>query len=175
MAIAINKGKVPKDYTVCVLDVNLDQGYDSSAAKITTDLTVFTNESALSSFPPYYMIAEVFADRNDSVSDLTTSNTTITWDITLDSAIINKYRFIRFVLDPMINYNYNGTSGVAGSFLSFCLSLTVGESTYTRYQNIANNIRPGFNLTLHDIAFLFDTKSGALTVDEEPNIRWSDN
>lgn len=171
MAIAINKGKVPKDYTVCVLDVNLDQSFNSSTGVINSDLTTFTNTSALSGFPPYYMIAELFVDRNSSVSDMTSSANTINWNILIDTAIINKYRFIRFVLNPMITYRNSG-SIIIGK-LWFCLSLTVDGSTYTYTHTVTTDLQPGFNITVNDYAFLFDTKTKTLTDGEWAATKWS--
>lgn len=171
--ISINKGKVPKDYTVCVLNVNLDQGFNSSTGVINSDLTTFTNTSALSGFPPYYMIAELFVDRNSSVSDMISTANTINWNILIDTASINKYRFIRFVLNPMIAYRNSGSITIGS--LWFSLSLTVDGSTYTYTHTVTTGLKPGFNITVGDYAFLFDTKTKTLTDGGIAAEKWSDN
>ena len=170
--ISINKGKVPKDYTVCVLDVNMDQGFNSSTGEINSDLTEFTNTSALSGFPPYYMIAELFVNRNEAVGDMRSDTSVINWNILIDTASINKYRFIRFVLDPMITYGYNGLLTKVNLF--FRLSLTVDGSTYTYTHTVATDVRPGFNITVRKYAFLFDTKTKTLTDGGAATSIWSD-
>lgn len=180
MAIAINKGKVPKDYTKCILDKNLNQSYNSSTGVINSDLTEFTNKSALSSFPSYYMIAELIVDRHESVSDVYTAsgaNSNINWNIWIDSEMLNKYRFIRFLLNPKVIINNNSVLTIR--FLQFTLSLTVDGSTYTYSHVVTEDLKPGFNITMLDHAFLFDTRTKTLTDGsndtESPTAKWSEN
>lgn len=168
MAIAINKGKVPKDYTVCVLD----KLYNSSMpikGTITTALTN-TNASTMSSIPPYYMVGEIVLRRSTILEDFSSSTSNLGWTVSIDNAIMNKFRFIRFIVDPMINYVAPKPSpGVAtplvGYTVYFKFSITVNGTTYYLNKLIQSNLQSGQACTIPRCGYIFDTKTKRITED----------
>lgn len=169
MAIAINKGKVPKDYTVCVLD----KLYNSSTpitGTIATRLTTYTNASAMSSIPPYYMVGEIVLRRSTILEDFSSSTSNLGWTVSIDNAIMNKFRFIRFIVDPMINYVAPEPSpGVAaplvGYIVYFKFSITVNGTTYYLNKLIQSNLQSGQACTIPRCGYIFDTKTKRITED----------
>jgi hypothetical protein len=179
MAIAINKGKVPKDYTVCVLD----KLYNSSTpitGTIFTALTTYTNASAMSSIPPYYMVGEIVLRRSTIIEDFSSSTSDLGWTVSIDNAIMNKFRFIRFIVDPLINYVApEPSAGVAaplvGYFVYFKFSITVNGTTYYLNKLIQSNLQAGHACTIPRCGYIFDTKTKRITEDTSNLFEiWSD-
>lgn len=165
MAIAINKCKVPKDYTVCVLD----KLYNSTmpvTGTITTDLTTYTNASAMSSIPPYYMVGEIIL-RRSTIEDFSSSTSNLGWTVSINNAIMNKFRFIRFILEPIINYVApEHSNGVAiGYIVYFKFSITVNGTTYYLKKLIQSNLQSGQACTIPRCGYIFDTKTKSITED----------
>ena len=179
MAIAINKGKVPKDYTVCVLD-KLYNSTTPATGTITTALTTYTNASTMSSIPPYYMVGEIVLRRSTILEDFSSSTSNLGWTVSIDNAIMNKFRFIRFIVDPRINYVAPEPSpGVAtplvGYTVYFKFSITVNGTTYYLNKLIQSNLQSGHACTIPRCGYIFDTKTKRITVDTSNLFEiWSD-
>lgn len=167
MAIAINKGKVPKDYAVCIMDKIFDYSIPPSGT-LNSDITAYTNASKMSSIPPYYMVGELALGRSYSLES-TSSTSNFGWDVTIDNAIMNKFRFIRFVVTPMIIYEAPEQSGDGPAAFSysvyFTFSVIVNGSTYTHVKLVQSNIKPGVDCAIPSCAFIFDTKTKSISED----------
>lgn len=168
MAIAINKGKVPKDYTVCVLD-KLYNSTTPVTGTIATLLTNYTNASAMSSIPPYYMVGEIILRRSTILEDFLSSTSNLGWTVTMDNAIMNKFRFIRFIVDPVINYvapePSPGVAPLVGYKVYFKFSITVNGTTYYLNKLIQSNLQAGHACTIPRCGYIFDTKTKRITED----------
>lgn len=167
MAIAINKGKVPKDYTVCVLEKTYENSTPATGI-IFTALTTYTNASAMSSIPPYYMVGEFVIRRSTILEDFSQTNN-LGWTVTIDNAIMNKFRFIRFIVDPAIRYEAPQQSGsglvALGYNVYFKFSITVNGSTYNLNKLVQTGLMPGYACTLSRYGYIFDTKTKIITED----------
>ena len=180
MAIAINKGKIPKDYTVLIQDFMFDYTVPTSGT-ISTNITSSTNASVMRNIPPYYMVGEFVIRRSIIVEDFS-STSNLGWTVTIDSAIMNKFRFIRFVVVPMIRYVAPEQSGniILDYDVYFKFSVMINGSIYRINKLIQSNLQSGQYCTLPICAFIFDTKTKDI-LDEvilddtsDPSVLWSD-
>ena len=155
---APNKALVPKDFTV-----GLGSGYYNEPFSATEKEKTTTDETDLSYYSPQYFVGEYeYAVISGGEIKFQMANNRITnfsWTINTPSGLTNKFRYVRFILNPNIKITNNGTSTNCSFYFSFIIN--IDGRTFTKEFSFVNN----GSMSVGKTAYVYDSISKELTQD----------
>lgn len=162
---APNKALVPKDFTISLASSANNTPFSDQDRTMTT-----TDETDLSFCSPHYLVAQYeYAIASGRVISFTMSqnvNTNFTWTINTTSGLTNKFRYVRFILNPNIKITNNGTA--TNCSFTFKFIITIDGNTFTKEFSFNNN----GSLSVGKTAYVYDSISKELTQDLDTS-SWS--
>ena len=163
MAITPNKVVIPKDYTTTLESIGLTKTFTSTNT-VTIDKTADDYSITATWWPIYNMIGEfayLFSPTTISVANNSSTLTRyLRCQINVNNTL-NRYRYIRFILEPSVTYRNTGTMPIAQ--LNFNFTLVYNGTRYTRPKTLTLNIPANGSFATSKYSFLFDTVGKTLT------------
>lgn len=163
MAITPNKVVIPKDYTTTLEFVGLNTTFTATNT-VTIDKTANDYSIIYTSWPIYNMIGEfayLFPTTTISVANnSTTVYRTLRCQINVNNTL-DRYRYIRFILEP--NVTYRNTGSVAIPRLNFSFTLVYNGTRYSITKVLSSSIPASGSFATSKYSFMFDTVKKTLT------------
>lgn len=156
---APNKALVPKDFTIVIGSGSYGTPFSADQKTIT-----ITDDTDLSFCSPHYFVAEYNYDvisGGQIKYQMAQNNRRTDFSLTINtpSGLTNKFRYVRFILNPNINITNNGTSTNCSFHFSF--KINIDGKTFTKEFSFVNN----GSLSVGETAYVYDSISKELTQD----------
>lgn len=163
MSITPNKVVIPKDYTSLLASTLITTAFTATNT-VTIDNT--TKDYSVSvDYPAYDMVGEfayLFSSATISVANSsTTAIRTLRCQINVNNTL-DRYRYIRFILEP--NVTYKNTGAVAIPRLNFSFTLVYNGTRYSITKVLSSTGIPAYgSFATGMYSFIFDTVKKTLT------------
>lgn len=155
---APNKALVPKDFTV-----GLGIGYYNEPFSTQQKTMTTTDETDLSYYSPHYFVGEyeyeVISGKQMNFQIQNNIRTDFSWTINTPSGLTNRFRYVRFILNPNIKITNSGTATNCAFYFSFIIN--IDGRTFTKEFSFKNN----GSMSVGKTAYVYDSISKELTQD----------